>query len=91
MGDSFKWNEGNLNELISELNSKKEALSNQSQSLATLRTKIGNVWRGNEYKKAEARILETEKALSNAIDDVSRQITYLEQKNNAFSNIRSGL
>ena len=91
MGDNFKWNGENLSEIISELYSKKQMLNNQSQRLASIRTKMGNIWRGNEYKKAEARILETERALGIAIADVSKQINYLEQKNNSFSNIRSGL
>ena len=52
---------------------------------------MGNIWRGNEYQKAKMRIDETAKTLANAISDVSRQITYLEQKNASFANIRSGL
>lgn len=91
MGDSFKWNEGNLSATISELKQKRQELENQQQQLLTLEAKMGNIWRGNEYQKAKMRIDETAKTLVNAISDVNRQITYLEQKNASFVNIRSGL
>ena len=71
MGDSFKWNEGNLSATISELKQKRQELENKQQ--------------------AKMRIDETAKTLVNAISDVNRQITYLEQKNASFANIRSGL
>lgn len=91
MRDSFSWNEENLNTIISELEQKKQELYNQSQQLSDLEVKISNIWRGNEYQKAKMRIDETAKTLVNAISDVNRQITYLEQKNASFVNIRSGL
>lgn len=91
MGDSFKWNEGNLSAIISELKQKRQELENQNQQLLALEVKMGNIWRGNEYQKAKMRIDETAKTLANAISDVNRQITYLEQKNASFANIRSGL
>ena len=33
MGDSFKWNEGNLSAIISELKQKRQELENQQQQL----------------------------------------------------------
>lgn len=91
MGDSFKWNQGNLADVISGLKEKKQKLVDEQQRLLELKGKIGSIWRGNEYQKAEDKINQTANALAKAIEDVSQQIIYLEKKNNSFSEIRSGL
>ena len=91
MGDSFKWNQGNLTDVISGLKEKRQKLVDEQQRLIELKGKMGSIWRGNEYQRAEDRINQTSNALAKAIEDVSQQIIYLEKKNNSFSEIRSGL
>ena len=48
-------------------------------------------WSGDEFNKANDKLLEIKKTLETAIADNEQQLVYLKQKNDEFARANSGL
>ena len=57
----------------------------------TLSEIVKRNWSGDEYSKAEPKLLEIRKTLETAISDLRTQRNFLDNKNQDFANQVSGL
>lgn len=91
MGDNFSWNREGLNNVISDLKTRKSNLQSQKESLNTLKNKISTVWSGNEHDRADEKIKSAATELEKAIATIDEQIVYLEKKNARYEENRMRL
>lgn len=85
------WNESKLRQMIERLN---QIIIKLEEKLETFNKNFDIIrrnWSGDEYNKAEQRLLAVKKSLETVLDDERRQKLYLTEKNNSFHDIVSGL
>ena len=85
------WSESKLTNMISLLDSVIAKLEEKLDTFDKNHEVIKRNWSGDEFNKAEPKLLEIRKSLVRAIDDNKQQRQYLVEKNNNFHGIVTGL
>ena len=85
------WSEAKLNNMISLVDRVIAKLESELETFERNFDVIRRNWQGDEYNKAEVKLLEIRKTLETAISDQKQQRQYLVEKNNNFHGIVSGL
>ena len=87
----FVWNQQNLSEQIQRLKQNRSKLQGNLDEYEKQREVVKRNWSGDEFEKADVKMIEAIKTCRDTIDQLDQQIKYLENKNNNFSEIVSGL
>lgn len=85
------WSEAKLTNMISMLDRVVANLEGELENFEKNYEVIRRNWSGDEFNKAEVKLLEIRKTLETAISDQKRQRNYLVEKNSNFHDIVSGL
>jgi len=85
------WSEAKLSNMISLLDRVIAKLEGELETFEKNFEVVRRNWSGDEYNKAEVKLLEIRKTLEKAISDQRQQKNYLVEKNNNFHGIVSGL
>ena len=85
------WSEAKLTNMISLLDRVIAKLEGEVDTFEKNYEIIRRNWAGDEFNKADVKLLEIRKTLITAINDQKQQRNYLIEKNNNFHNIVTGL
>ena len=85
------WSEAKLTNMISLLDRVIAKLEEELETFEKNYEVIRRNWSGDEFNKAEVKLLEIRKTLEKAINDQRQQRNYLQEKNNNFHGIVTGL
>ena len=85
------WSEAKLEQTTQRLSQNLKKLEEERECFRKEFEVIKKNWFGDEFNKAEPKLLEIEKTLNRAIEDNQKQMQYLSEKNSNFRGIVSGL
>lgn len=87
----LSYNQSNFNELISRLDANIKKIEGEIETFNQNFDVIKANWSGDEFDKAEPKLMEIKTTLEKALNDQKSQKNYLETKNSDFAGIVSGL
>lgn len=87
----FVYNQANFEDQISKIDQNIKKLESELESFNRNFEIVKRNWSGDEYSKAEPKLLEIRKTLETAISDLRTQRNFLDNKNQDFANQVSGL
>ncbi|MBQ8891589.1 MAG: hypothetical protein IJ068_01845 [Bacilli bacterium] len=85
------WSEARLSQMTERLNQNIRKIEEELETFEKNYEIIKRNWAGDEFNKADPKLLEIRKTLQTAIEDNRKQMQYLSEKNSNFHGIVSGL
>ena len=87
----FVWSEAKLGQMTMRLQQNIQKIEEHIEAFDKNYEVIRRNWSGDEFNKADPKLLEIRKTLQTAKDDNEKQLRYLSEKNSNFHGIVSGL
>ena len=85
------YNQQRFNEQIRNIDQNIKKLESEREEFQRNYEIVKRNWSGNEFNKANEKLIEIEKTLNKAIEDQTKQRNFLENKNEDFASQVSGL
>ena len=85
------YNQSNFNDQIRRTDQTIKKLENEKEEFQRNYDIVKRNWSGDEFNKADAKLMEIDKTLDKVIEDQKQQRNYLQEKNDNFASQVTGL